>query len=184
VKLEKIKYVSVEEYLESEKVASERHEYFDGAIVAMVGASTIHNLIASSLSSAFHAHLRDTTCHVFQSDMKVRVEHGFYYPDILVVCNKLDPKSYYQTDPVLIVEILSGSTEAKDRLEKRVAYQNLSSMEEYVLISQDKMKVEILRRDNDGWQKETYTNNDVVNFSSIGLMISIEEIYNDVQEYI
>lgn len=183
MKLEKINYVSVEEYLESEKNADNRHEYFDGAVYAMVGASTIHNLIALSLSSRFHTHLRDTACHVFQSDMKVRVEHGFYYPDILVVCNKLDPKAYYQTDPALIVEILSESTEAKDRLEKRVAYQNLGSLEEYMLVSQNKMKVEIFRRDNDGWQKETYTNSDVVNLSSLGLTISITEIYADVQEY-
>jgi len=183
VKLEKIKYVSVDEYLENERKANKRHEYFDGAIYAMVGASTIHNLLALSLSSKFHTHLHETRCHVFQSDMKVKVEHGFYYPDILVVCKKLDPKAYYQTDPALIVEILSESTEAKDRLEKRVAYQHLDSMEEYVLVSQNKMKVEIFRRDNDSWQKETHTNDDIVNLSSIDLKMPIMEVYADVKKY-
>jgi len=182
-KLKTLEYISVDEYLDGEKTAQVRHEYYDGAIFAMVGASTAHNLLAGALSTLFRNHLMGTTCHVFQSDMKIKVKSGFYYPDIMVTCDDIDLKSYFLTSPNLIVEILSKSTEAKDRLEKRVAYQNIANLQEYVLVSQDEIKVEIIRRTEKTWVQETYNNNENVNFKSIGLNVEIEKIYHEVSSY-
>ena len=120
--LRKLEVLSVEDYLEGEKGADCRHEYVRGAVRAMVGASVKHNLLTGSLAAAFRAHLRGTPCHVFQSDMKVRIGEVFYYPDLMITCGRLALSAYFQTAPTLIVEVLSQSTEAQDRLEKRVAY--------------------------------------------------------------
>ena len=92
----------------------------------------------------------------------------------------IDLAAYYQASPVLIVEVLSESTEAKDRLEKRVAYQRLVSVKEYVLVAQDKLQVEVIRRVNEGWQIETYGHGDIVKFSSVGLEQPLESLYEDV----
>lgn len=117
------------------------------------------------------------------SDMKVRVEDAFYYPDIVVVCGAIDASAYYQTAPTLIVEILSESTEARDRLEKRLAYQKIESIKEYYLVAQNKMQVEVYRRIGDGWQLETYSYGDRVRFASINYELAIEQLYEDAMGY-
>lgn len=180
---EQLRYITIEKYLDDEQHSDIRHEYVAGAIYAMVGANALHNLIAGSLFSSFRSHLEKSPCYVFQSDMKVRVDDAFYYPDVFVTCEKLDPLAYYQTAPSLIVEVLSESTEARDRLEKWLAYQKLESLREYALVAQDKIKVEVLRHTEDGWQKETYSAGDRVKFDSIGLTIPIESIYMDAIDY-
>lgn len=182
-KLKKLDYISIDEYLDGEKTAQARHEYVDGAIFAMVGASTAHNLLAGTLSAQFRDHLKDTACHVFQSDMKIKVESGFYYPDIMVTCADIDLEAYFQASPTLLVEILSESTEAKDRLEKRVAYQKIASLQEYALVSQKEIKLEIIRRTEKTWIVETYNEGENVDFKSIGLNVEIEKIYQEVSAY-
>jgi Uma2 family endonuclease len=177
--IKKINRISVEEYLAGEKTSDVRHEYVAGAVYAMVGASVLHNLIAGSLFGALRDHLRESPCHVFMSDMKVRTDDVFYYPDVLVTCGTVDPGAYYQTAPILVVEVLSESTEARDRLEKRLAYQKLESLKEYALVAQDKMRIEIFRRTQDGWEVETYSYGDRVRFASIGLETPIESLYED-----
>lgn len=104
----------------------------------------------------------------------------YYYPDLVVVCGAIDPGAYYQTAPALIVEVLSESTEARDRLEKRLAYQRIESLREYVLVAQDKMRVEVYPHVEDGWQLETYSYGDRVRFTSIGLDTTIEQLYEGV----
>jgi Uma2 family endonuclease len=148
-----------------------------------VGASGLHNLLALSFATGLRQHLRGSTCRVFMSDMKVRVRDAFYYPDLVVVCGPIDAGAYYQTAPTLIVEILSESTEARDRLEKRLAYQSLESLEEYVLVAQDRMRIEVYRRVEDGWQIETYSHGDRVRFTSVGYEAAIEQLYEDVMNY-
>lgn len=181
--VQKLKAVSVEDYLEGEKHARVRHEYVRGVIHAMAGASVLHNLIALALSSNLRAHLRGSPCRVFQSDMKVRVGDDFYYPDVLVTCDKVDAHAYYQDAPALIVEVLSESTETRDRLEKRLAYQSISRLQEYVLVSQHKINVEIVRRAGEEWEIQTYDCGDTVNFESIELELAIDAIYEDAMEY-
>lgn len=180
--LRKLEVFTVDQYLDGERQADIRHEYVHGAIQAMVGASVRHNLLAGSLAAGFRAHLRGTSCHVFQSDMKVRIDDVFYYPDLMVTCGLLDLAAHYQTSPTLIVEILSESTEAKDRLEKRVAYQELNSLKEYVLMGQDDLKIEIVRRKGAGWMVETFIRGDTVRFDSIDFDVPIEELYAEVLE--
>ncbi|MGF1612736.1 MAG: Uma2 family endonuclease [Gammaproteobacteria bacterium] len=178
--LKKLESVSVEDYLEGEKWAASRHEYVRGAVRAMVGASVKHNLLAGGLAAAFRAHLSGTPCHVFQSDMKVRIGEVFYYPDLMITCGRLELAAFFQTAPTLIVEVLSQSTEAKDRLEKRVAYQELASLQEYVLMSQDNTEIEIIRRDGSGWEIETFGPVDTVEFRSIDFHVPIEDLYSEV----
>ncbi|OGO29018.1 MAG: hypothetical protein A2W33_07445 [Chloroflexi bacterium RBG_16_52_11] len=180
---EKLRPITVQEYLEGEKRSDIRHEYVAGAVYAMAGASGLHNLIALGVATALRSHLRGKPCHVFMSDMKVRVDDAFYYPDLVVVCGDIDPGAYYQTTPTLIVEILSESTEARDRLEKRLAYQRFEGLREYILIAQDKVRVEVYRRIEDGWQLEILSYGDRVRFTSIGFEAPIEQLYEDVLGY-
>lgn len=114
------------------------------------------------------------------SDMKVRVGDDFYYPDLVVTCRPATGTYYYVTDSVLIVEVLSPTTERQDRLEKRLAYQHLPSLREYVLIAQDKMQVEVHRRIEDGWEIERCGEHDELRFESVDLTIPLTEIYQDV----
>lgn len=181
--VEKLRPITVEEYLEGEKGSDIRHEYVAGAVYAMAGASGLHNLLALAFATGLRQHLRSSPCRVFMSDMKVRVRDAFYYPDLVVVCGAIDAGAYYQSVPTLIVEILSESTEARDRLEKRLAYQSLESLQEYVLVTQDKMRVEVYRRIEDGWQIETYSYGDRVRFASIHYEAAIEQLYEDVLSY-
>ena len=178
--VKKLLPMSVEEYLDGERQSDVRHEYVDGEIYAMVGASSAHNMLCVSLTTAFSNQLKGSGCQVFASDMKVRLNNEFYYPDVMVVCDKIDTAAYYQTEPVLIVEVLSESTKKRDRFEKRLAYQKLESLKEYALVSQDKMQIEIIRRMKADWRVETYVGNDTVCFQSISLEVSIEEIYENV----
>lgn len=181
--IEKLRYITVEEYLEGERVSDVRHEYVAGAVHTMAGASGLHNLIALAFATSLRNHLRSSPCHVFMSDMKVRVDDAFYYPDLVVVCGAINAGAYYQTAPTLIVEILSESTEARDRLEKRLAYQRIEGLKEYILVAQDKMRVEVYRRTEDGWQLETYSYGDRVRFTSIDYETPIEQLYEDVLDY-
>ena len=114
------------------------------------------------------------------SDMKVRVADDFFYPDLVVSCQPREPVFYYVTEPALIVEVLSPSTEARDRLDKRVAYQTLKSLQEYALIAQDKISVEIIRRVADGWEVERCSHGDVLQFKSVNFICGVEAIYEDV----
>ena len=182
--VEKVKHLSIEDYLAQERDGDVRHEYIAGEIYAMVGASRSHNLIASNLHAALHNHLRGSPCRVFMNDMKVRIETGdrFYYPDILVSCSKIEdePDEYYETQPVVIVEVLSPSTAMRDRLEKRLAYQRLVSLQEYVLVTQDAMQVEIYRRLSDGWEREMCQADDSIHFRSIGFELPSQVIYEGI----
>ena len=97
--------------------ASMRHEYVDGAVHAMVRSTAGHNLIAGGFYAAVTAHLSGSSCRAFLSDMKVRVDRAFYYPDVVVTGSDVRPEDVYVTEPVVIVEVLSESTEARDRFE-------------------------------------------------------------------
>ncbi len=176
------KHVSMtpEEYLEGEKYSDVKHEYVAGHLYAMVDASEQHNLIALGIAAALRAHLRGGPCRVFMSDMKVRVGDVFYYPDVLVSCDDADREPYYKTRPVLLIEVLSPSTESRDTVEKRVAYQSLESLQEYVLVGEDKPEVRIYRRSGDGWDLETCAEGNRVRLASVGLELPIEAIFEDV----
>ena len=178
--LKKNVLVSVEEYLEGEKHSQMKHEYVRGRVYAMVGASRAHNRIALNIGYALDRHLRGGPCDVFVSDVKVRVGEIFYYPDVCVTCSPTDTDPYFSTEPSLIVEVLSSTTEAVDRLDKRLAYQSLPSLREYVLVSQEKREVQIYRRQTQGWDLEVFLDMDIVRLQSIEFELPLAEVYRDI----
>ena len=168
--------ITEEEYLACELISEVKHEYIDGAVYAMAGASANHGRIVANLVGKLLVHLENTPCEPFFSDMKVKAGKNFFYPDVIVDCHNEDGDAYYTTAPILIVEVLSKSTRKTDKALKRLAYQAISTLQEYVLIEQDLVDVEVCRRGNH-WQPEHYFLGDEVNFASIGLGVPTEEIY-------
>jgi Uma2 family endonuclease len=178
-------FLTVEEYLKVEESSDIRHEYVDGEIFAMAGASEEHNLIATNIIALLRPHLRGTPCRAFVSDMKVKVKVQkadiFYYPDLLVTCDPNDSERYFKTHPTLIVEVLSNSTKTIDKREKRLNYQSIESLQEYVLVSQEEIKVEVYRQDDEGnWLLEILGKDDELQLTSVGLTLTMSDIYEDV----
>lgn len=174
-------WVSPADYLAAENDRPEglRHEYVDGQVYAMVGATRAHNRIALNVAVALRQRLRDAGCQVFGTDMKVRVAvagiHRFYYPDAHVTCAP-EPEPYFDTQPCLIVEVLSESTERTDRTEKLAAYKLLPSLREYLLLAQDVPRVEIYRRSRD-WQPEVFGAGERLVLESVGRELEVDELY-------
>lgn len=154
-------YLTPDEYLQLETASPIKHEYLDGEVYAMAGASDTHVTIALNLATLLRAHVRGTACRVYISDMKARVEarNRFYYPDVMVTCDPRDQEtSGYKRFPKLIVEVLSESTEAFDRGDKFADYQHLETLQEYVLINTRHQRVECFRRNEAGhWVLQYYT---------------------------
>lgn len=139
-------YVTPEEYLAYERRAEYRNEYLDGEVFAMTGASRKHNLIAGNVFAELKRKLRDRPCEAYISDMRVRIPAAniYTYPDVVVVCGEPrfeDAEVDTLLNPVLLVEVLSKSTEAYDRVVKFNYYRTLESLSEYLLISQDEYHV-------------------------------------------
>lgn len=177
--------LSASEYLEQEARSPIKHEYIDGEVYAMAGASGAHITITGNLYVMLRAHLRGRGCQLFFADMKVYVDrrNRFYYPDLLVTCDDHDRKSdYYKEFPVLIIEVLSDSTEARDRGEKLHAYSQLDSLKEYVLISQKQPQIECFRRDNTGqWTWEHYGPGDSLVLTSLDWTGTVDAIYEGIE---
>lgn len=178
---------SPDEYLVLERHNIVRHEYRRGTVYAMAGASEDHSRICINLLTAINLHLRDSDCQFFSGDVKVNyAEVFFYYPDAFVTCDDRDRQDcYVKRYPKLIAEVLSPSTKPFDRHEKFQDYQALESLQEYVLISQDKMQVECRRRlpntSSSAWETEVYGEGDRRVLSSIGLELAIAELYRGVR---
>ena len=167
--------ISIAEYLEGEKTAVERHEYVDGEVYSMSGASKRHNRIVRTLLDRFDKQLKEG-CEVFFTDVKVRIAHlnRFYYPDLVVVCSDDDEDEYYVSKPVLIIEVLSPSTALTDKREKWFAYKEIESLKEYVMIDQESGSVDVYRRRDDGlWEFIEYPVGDVIRFESLDLEFSL-----------
>ncbi|MDP2822370.1 MAG: Uma2 family endonuclease [Sulfuritalea sp.] len=177
--------ISEEDYLAGEKIASVKHEYVAGEVFAMAGASKMHATIAGNIFSALRAHLRGKPCRAYISDMKVRVKasSAYYYPDVAVTCSPrdlaVDAPAYYLEAPCLIAEVLSDSTERIDRREKLLAYQQMESLNDYLLINQDKREAEHYRRTAEGWQRDILGPDDTLVLPSLGLELSVDRIYED-----
>ena len=175
--------IRVEDYLEGETLTDIKHEYLDGEVVAMGGASARHGLVVTSLGLAIGPHARRKGCQLFIADMKVRVEHTgqtyFYYPDLVLACAPDDRETYYRRSPCLLVEVLSPSTERIDRREKLFAYQTIPSLREYVLVDPDKRWVEVYRFG------ETVRHETIVEGSfrldCLDAVIALDEVYIDAE---
>lgn len=168
-----------EQYLEAERSATARHELVAGQLNEMVGASQVHNLIATVIAGKLLAALLPPW-RVYLSDMKVRVQNDFYYPDVMVSREPVAANNYYLVEPAVIMEVLSPRTEARDRLEKRIGYQRLASLREYVLVDQEKCSIEVFRRRMSGWEVEAYGVGDILRLSSIEVVMPVADVYRDL----
>lgn len=177
--------ISIEDYLENEKISDVRHEYIDGEVFAMAGTSKSHNRIIRNLLNKLQGKLSEVDCEAFFVDIKVYVEkfNRFYYPDLLVVCGDDAESDYYTTKPKLIIEVLSPSTSLTDRREKMFVYKEIESVEEYVLIEQDKIYAEIYRRREGGdlWDWIEYFPEEEIEFASVNFKMLMSEIYEGVE---
>ena len=177
--------VTPEEYLQLESTSDIKHEYIDGDVYAMAGATDIHVTIALNIAVLLRGHLRGSGCRVYISDMKVRIEskNRFYYPDVLVTCEDRDREnSTFKKFPSLIIEVLSDSTEAFDRGDKFADYQSLP-IQEYVLINTKKARIECFRRTKDDlWLLQFYELKDSqFQLTSINFQGKISSVYEEVE---
>ena len=172
--------INVEEYLAEELVADTKHELIDGYVYAMVGTSGNHQRIAINILAEFRNHLKSQPCEPFGSDMKVKVANNFFYPDAIIDCHFDESEPYFTEAPLIIVEVLSKTTRRRDRTTKLNQYLTLPSLQEYVMIEQDYVDVEVLRR-KENWFARHYFLGDEVTLDSIDLTLSVETIYDRVQ---
>lgn len=183
--VEKPHLLTVEEYLEGEQRSEVRHEYIGGLVYAMAGASDEHNGICLNLASALLAHLRGKSCRVFMTDSKARLRADaddiFYYPDLMVACDPRDTDRFFKRYPRVLGEVLSESTERIDRREKFLSYTQIETLEEYVLVAQDKMEITLFRRAN-RWQPEILQGPTAsLPLPSIEFSISLTSIYEGIK---
>jgi Uma2 family endonuclease len=177
---------TVEEYLAFERQSEERHEYFDGEIFAMSGASEQHILITGNTFSSLLVQLRKRPCKVYPIDMRVKVTPIKYtYPDISVVCGEPQfegPTADMLLNPTVIVEVLSPSTEIYDRGKKLDYYQTLESLQEYLLIAQDMVRIEhYVRQTTGGWfYSQEKSLESVIELPSINCTLTLSDVYDKV----
>lgn len=169
------------EYLEGERVAEIRHEYVNGKVYAMSGASRAHNKICFDVTLALKSHLKGGSCETFMEAVKVELaDHltqAYYYPDVVVSCDPEDNDSHIVRQPKLIVEVLSPSTARVDSGEKLTNYKRIPSVEEIILIEQDWPEIFVTRR-SDQWQKHVFTRlESQVRLESIGLTLKVADFY-------
>ena len=182
--LKRSPYITVEEYLARERAAEYKSEYFDGEIFAMAGASEPHILIVNSIIAKLYAQLEHRPCKVYSNDMRLKVSPtGLYtYPDVVVVCGEAqfdDDEFDTLLNPTVIVEILSKSTEIHDRTTKFEHYSRLKSLQEYLLVAQNRPRVELFTKEGEGrWTLLTFENlEDVVKLASINCELALKDIY-------
>lgn len=177
------RYMTPHAYLEWEARQDNRHEYVAGDVYAMVGVSLRHNVIALNLAVALRQHLAGQPCQVFFGEVKLRVarNNAYYYPDLMVCCGehrRTADGAAVVDDPSLVVEVLSPGTESTDRREKLGAYRSLPTLQDYILVSQDKVQVEVCRRTGDiGWQHILLEPGDQLDIPSLGFSLPLTALY-------
>jgi Uma2 family endonuclease len=180
-----LKHLTPEAYLIAEEQSSVKHEYIDGQVYAMAGASDAHVTIALNFATLLKNHLRGSKCRVFISDMRVRIEelNTYYYPDVLVTCDERDrTESNLKRYPKVIIEVLSSSTEAFDRGDKFLDYQHIETLEEYVLIGTTRRRADCFRRNAEGlWVMQSYGLGQILSLNSLQFETALEALYEDVE---
>lgn len=172
--------ITEQNYLDGELASDIKHEFIDGQVYAMTGTSDDHNRISINILSEFRQHLRGQTCEPFMADVKVKAGEDIFYPDVMVICEPHeDDTRLVKHSPAIIVEVLSPSTRRTDVTTKKDAYLSLPSLQEYVVIEQDKCEVQVFRR-SANWVSKYYFLGDTITFESINISLSVEEIYERV----
>jgi len=176
-----------EDYLELETYAEVKHEFLDGHVWAMAGGTRGHAALCGRMTILLGSLLRERPCEVFNSDLRVRVVATGLgtYPDVTVICGRFeadpeDPKGNTATNPLVIVEVLSPSTEQYDRGEKLTHYRRIASLREVVLVAQDARRVEVWSRsESGGWSECVSTGESTAHLPSLGCDLPLAEIYRD-----
>ncbi|MBF0099443.1 MAG: Uma2 family endonuclease [Desulfobacterales bacterium] len=175
-----------QEYLEIERKAVYKSEYLNGFILGMAGASRQHNQITFNICVEIGLQLKKRSCNAYANDMRVKISQtGLYtYPDVVATCKRPEFEDVYMDtllNPALIIEVLSGSTEAYDRGEKFAHYRRLPAFKEYLLVAQDRICIEQYVREHERWiLTETNDIEGMVHLNSIDCNLSIKEIYDKV----
>jgi Uma2 family endonuclease len=176
------RFITEEEYFALEKKSKIKHEYMDGEIFSMAGATRRHNLATANIVRGLGNELEKTDCEVYASDFRVKIREGHnVYPDVAVACGEIQTEGNETTllNPVVVFEVLSKSTEKRDRGDKAEDYFRLESLEDYILVSPDRLRVEhFSRQKNNEWTLKIYENSeDVLEINSINCRISLSLIY-------
>ena len=177
---------TVEDYLALELSTQQKHEYFQGEVFAMTGASFAHTVVAGNVGGELRLQLKGKPCRVASADLRVRAgDSGLYtYPDVVVVCGppKLEQPGDTLTNPVVIIEVLSEATEAYDRGRKFELYQSIDSLTDYLLVAQDTPRIEHFQRQSGGQWIYTLANrlDASVAIASIGCELKLAEVYEKV----
>lgn len=178
-------YLSEEEYLALEEASDVKHEYIDGEIYAMAGATDAHVTIAGNCAVILRNHGRGSSYRAYMAAMRLQIprQRTFFYPDVMVTCDGRDRDQInHKSHPCLIIEVLSDSTEAFDRGDKFTVYQSIETLQEYVLINAKYPRVECFRRNEEGlWVLQSYELGTSLELASVDLSISLDDIYEDVE---
>ncbi|MDX6385258.1 MAG: hypothetical protein QOK48_2831 [Blastocatellia bacterium] len=176
-----------EEYLALEREAEYKSEFYQGEVFAFAGASLRHNLIAANFLASTHSQLRGGACSSFSSDMRITIPQTshYTYADVVVVCGQPQLADDFKDNllnPIVIVEVLSPATESYDRGKKFESYQRIESLMEYVLVSQDRPRVEQFLRQTDGrWLYSETSAEGSIKLTSIDCELYLNDIYEKVE---
>lgn len=183
----KYNYISPEEYLEMERASDVKHEYHDGEIFAMAGASMRHNHVFHNVYVALGNSLKGKNCKPFNSDLRIHIpEKNLYtYPDISIICGKPETTDLFKDNvknPAVIIEILSKSTKGYDKGAKFTLYRHIKTLKEYILIDSDSALIELyVRQPDNSWNLTEYSQqNDNIYIPSIGTTLFLSAIYEDI----
>jgi Uma2 family endonuclease len=173
--------MSAAQYLEWERLELGKHEFHDGEVYPMAGGSPRHNLLSSAIAAELRTVTRPLGCHTLSSDQRIAVtpQERYVYADAVVVCGKLETEANAHdvlTNPGVIVEVLSASTESHDRGMKWTAYQRLASLTDYLMLSQAQVRIEHYRREADGWHYQVLGVGDVITLAN-GARVEVDAIY-------
>jgi Uma2 family endonuclease len=181
-------YFTPEEYFALERASDKRWEYWDGEVVCMSGGTLNHGLISGNLFNAIQNSLKSGKCRAFTGDMAVKSPALEYYryPDVSVVCGKAETERIDVgdaiTNPIVIIEVLSSTTEQRDRNEKRKLYQAIPTLHEYLLVDQYAANIVRYVRQGNIWQQDGAVGREAsIELSSIGVVLSLEDVYNGVE---
>jgi Uma2 family endonuclease len=183
----KYNYVSPEEYLEMERASEEKHEYYNGEVFTMSGATIRHNSIVTNINGIIIPFLKGKNCKIFGSDLRIHIPVNtlYTYPDLSIICGKPETTDIYTdnvTNPSVIIEVLSKSTMNYDRGTKFYLYRSIRTLKEYITINSLSVSAEIYTRQKDNsWNLIEFKNlSDSFHIATIGLTLFLKDIYDDV----
>lgn len=173
--------MSLDEFLAWERDQPEAYEFADGVVTMMTGGSLDHSTIASNLRTALYAKLRGTGCLPFRGDAKVLVNGAIRYPDLSVTCSPIRGSEEIVPDPVVVIEIVSPSTERLDRGRKKLDYFATPSIKQYAIVEQDERLIDLYTRTDSGWFNEIISDDRPLRLTAIDVEIDLDAIYDDTE---